>query len=261
MYATHPGTPTCATRILGVLGIAGGLGLLLAYMLEIPPAWNTLRIVLFCGGAIAIGLATHGRHAAVSRGLALAGTIPLLAANASYVAWILLSLGQERPFAGDFGLFGFWVALAFWLADAWFGLIALRLGVVWRGAALILVAGSLMAIAGLDRLGLTSPADAMAFGPIALAGVALNGLAWVLLGLPIAFPRPAAPSSRTSAGGAGRAGGATPTIRVPRGFARGRLSKPGCLRRVPARGRACPGSASGRWLRCRLPAWTARVTP
>jgi Na+-translocating ferredoxin:NAD+ oxidoreductase RnfA subunit len=189
MNATRPGTPTWATRTLGVLGIAGGFGLLLAYLLEIPPAWNALRLVLFCAGAIAIALATHGRHAAVSRRLALAGTIPLVIANALYIGWILLSLGQERPFAGDFGLVGFWAALAFWLADAWFGLVALQLGAVWRGAAAILVAGSLMAIAGMDRLGLTSPADPTIFGPIALAGVALNGLAWILLGVPVAFPR------------------------------------------------------------------------
>jgi hypothetical protein len=110
-------------------------------------------------------------------------------ANALYIGWILLSLGQERPFAGDFGLAGFWVALAFWLADAWFGLVALRLGVVWRGAALILVAGSLMAIAGMDRLGLTSPADPTFFGPIALLGMAMVGTAWVLLGAQIAIGR------------------------------------------------------------------------
>ncbi len=188
MIATRPGTPTRATRMLGVLGIAGGLGLLLAYVLDIPSAWNTLRLVLFCGGAIAIALATYRRHAEVSRPLARAGTIPLVAANAVYIAWILLALGQERPFAGDFGLAGFWAALSFWLADAWFGLIALRLGVVWRGAGIVLVAGSLMAITGIDRLGLTSQADPTVFGPVALAGVALNGVAWILLGLPIALP-------------------------------------------------------------------------
>jgi hypothetical protein len=188
MIATRPGTPTTATRMLGVVGIAGGLGLLLTYVVDIPSSWNTLRLVLFCAGAIAIGLTTYRRHAAVSRGLALGATIPLVAANAWYIAWILLSLGQERPFAGDFGLVGFWAALAFWLADAWFGVVALQLGVVWRWAALILVAGSLMAIAGMDRLELTSQANPTIFQPIALTGIALNGLAWIILGLEVAFP-------------------------------------------------------------------------
>jgi hypothetical protein len=187
MASFRPTAPSITTRVLGVLGVVGGLGLLLAYAVDIPSSLNTLRLVLFCGGAIAIGLATYGRHAAVSRRFALAGTIPLVAANASYIAWLLISLGAERPFVGDVGLVGFWAALAFWLADAWFGVVALRLGVVWRWAALVLVAGSLMAITGIDRLGLTSEADPTVFGPIALAGVALSGLAWILLGLQVAF--------------------------------------------------------------------------
>jgi hypothetical protein len=174
--------------MLGVLGVFGGLGLLLAYVLDIPPAWNTLRLVLVCVGAIAIALATYGRHALISRPLARAGTIPLVLANALYIVWILLTLGQERPFAGDFGVAGFWAALSLWLADAWFGVVALRLGVVWRGAAIVLVAGSLMAITGIDRLGLTSAANPTLFGRIALAGVALNGGAWILLGLQVALP-------------------------------------------------------------------------
>ena len=84
---------------------------------------------------------------------------------------------------------GFWAGLAFWLADAWFGIVALRLGVLWRWAALALVVGSLLAIPGMDRLGLTSAANPTIFRPIALTGVALNGIAWVLLGLEIAVPR------------------------------------------------------------------------
>jgi hypothetical protein len=38
MTATRPATSSWATRMLGVLGITGGLGLLLAFVLEIPPA-------------------------------------------------------------------------------------------------------------------------------------------------------------------------------------------------------------------------------
>jgi len=126
LTASRPGLPSVATRALGGLGIIGGTGLLLAYVVEIPSSWNTVRIVLFCTGAIAISLALFGRHAAVSRPLALAATIPVIAANAWYIAWIVLALGRERPFAGEFGLVGFWAGLAFWLADAWLGLVALR---------------------------------------------------------------------------------------------------------------------------------------
>ena len=190
MTASRTPLPSIGTRALGVVGILGGLGLLTAFVVEIPSALNSVRLVLFCAGAIAIAIAALGRHAAVSRRLALAGTIPLVVANAVYIAWILLSLGEERPFAGDFGIVGLLG-----------GLRLLARGCVVRGrsrcgsgscgawAALVLVAGSLLAILGIDRLGLTSQANPTIFGPIALAGIALNGVAWILLGLELAMPR------------------------------------------------------------------------
>jgi hypothetical protein len=186
MTASGIGQQSVVNRALGVVGILGGLVLLAAFVLDIPPAWNTARLLLFAAGAIAVALAVHGRHAAAARPLALAATVPVVLANGALIAWILLAQSRERPFAGDFGLVGFWVALAAWLADAWFGLVTLRLGVVWRPAALMLAVGSIVAIAGMDRLGLTSAASPTIFGSLALAGVALNGLAWVLLGMDIA---------------------------------------------------------------------------
>ena len=190
MASSHAGMPSTATRALGVVGILGGLGLLAAFVVEIPAAWNTLRLFMFPAGAIAVAAAAYGSHVAASRALALAGTIPVVLANGALIAWELLALGREQPFAGDFGLVGFWVGLGVWLADAWFGIIALRLGILWRWAAVALVAGSLLAILGIDRLGLTSAADPTIFGPIALAGIALNGLAWVLLGIDVVMGLP-----------------------------------------------------------------------
>ena len=72
---------------------------------------------------------------------------------------------------------------AWWLADAAFGFVALRLGAVTRWGALALGVGSLLAILGIGQLELTSPENPTFFGPIALTGVALNGVAWILLGL------------------------------------------------------------------------------
>jgi hypothetical protein len=181
--------PEMGTRVLGVVGVLGGLGLLAAFIAEIPVGWNPARLVLFAAGAMAVAVAAHAPHAAASRPLALAATVPLLLANGAQIAWVVLAQDRERPFAGGFGMVGFWVGLAFWLADAWFGLIALRLGVLWRWAALALVVGSLAAIVGMDRLELTSQANPTIFGPIGLAGVALNGLAWFLFGLELAVPR------------------------------------------------------------------------
>jgi hypothetical protein len=183
MTESRPSIASVAVRALAVVGMLGGVGLLLAFFVEIPTGWNTARVVLFGAGAIAIGVALYGRQAAASRRLALAGTIPLIVANGWSITWILLAVGRERPFAGDFGLVGFWGGLVVWLADAGFGLVALRLGVAWSWAALVLVAGSLLAITGMDRLELTSQAHPTVFGPMSLLGIGLNGLAWVVLGI------------------------------------------------------------------------------
>ena len=68
------------------------------------------------------------------------------------------------------------------------GWSALRIGVAWRWAALALVIGSLMAITGIDRLAHVAGAPHEIFMPIALSGVALNGFAWILLGVGILVP-------------------------------------------------------------------------
>jgi hypothetical protein len=46
-----------------------------------------------------------------------------------------------------------------------------------------------LAITGMDRLELTSQANPTIFTPIAVTGIALNGAAWILLGLEIVVPR------------------------------------------------------------------------
>ena len=172
-----------ARYALAALGILGGAVLLAAFVLDIPPNLNDLRLMLFNVGAIAIVVGVYRRQAAVDPGLALLGAVPAILANAWHFAMVVLAMGRPEPFAGDFGLVFFWAALAMWLADACFGLVAMRLGVAWRWAALALAIGSVLAITGMDRLELTSPKNPTIFGPIALTGVALNGLAWILLGL------------------------------------------------------------------------------
>jgi hypothetical protein len=175
-------------RLLALLGIVGGIALLAAFLVDIPPALNTVRLFLFLAGGVGVALAAHQRLAAISRPLALAGAVPLITVSAVHASWILLSLGRDRPFAGDFGLVGFYVGLALWLAQAWYGVVALRLGAMWRWAALALVIGSLLAITGMDRLELTSPTNPTIFGPVALLGIALDGIAWILLGVDLVLP-------------------------------------------------------------------------
>ena len=188
-------------RSLGVVGILGGLVLLAAFVVDIPRALNPARLVLFYAGAIAVAVSVHPWHERIAPRLALAGAVPLVIANAWSIIWVLLSLGRESPFAGDFGLIGFYAGLAVWLADAWFGLCAFRIGVMWRTATFVLAAGSLLAITGMDRLELTTPTDPTIFEPLALLGIALNAVAWILLGTQVATGRvQASPAAVASPG-------------------------------------------------------------
>lgn len=187
--ASPPSSRSDVVRLLGSVGILGGLALLAAFVVDIPEAWNPVRLVLYLAGAIAIALAVHPWHARVSPRLAVAGTVPLVVANAWSMTWVMLSIAQDRPFGGDFGLIGFYASLAAWLADAWFGLCALRIGVLWRPATFLLAVGSLLAITGMDRLELTTQANPTVFGPLSLLGIVLNGAAWIVLGTKIAIGR------------------------------------------------------------------------
>lgn len=174
------------TRLLGLAGVLGGAVLLAAFVIEIPPGLNDVRIVTFNLGAIAVVVALHRRPGSASGALTSVASFAAVVANAWHLSMVVLSIGRADPFAGDFGLVSFYAAMAMWLADAAFGAAALRGGVASRWGPLALTIGSILAIAGMDRLGLTSVTNPTIFGPLALTGVALSGLGWILLGLEIA---------------------------------------------------------------------------
>jgi len=175
---------------LGLVGILGGSVLLAAFVVEIDPDLNPVRLVLFNAGAIAIVVAVHRRQAGVSPRLALLAAVPAILANTWYLAMTAFATGRAQPFAGEFGLVYFYAGLAMWLTDAVFGLVTLRLGVASRWAALALTIGSVLAITGIDRLGLTSLDNSTIFGPLALTGVALNGIGWILLAIEVGVRSP-----------------------------------------------------------------------
>ncbi len=189
MTATPGERPAVVGRALGLAGVLGGLGGLAAFVIDIPPDVNQIRVAGFSLTPIAVAVAIVMRAGPAERRSLLSGAIPVVAANTAALAWFLLGLGRERPFAGDFGLAGFWISVSAWVADAWFGVVLLRLRAVWRPAALALAVGAPMAITGMDRLRLTSEANPTVFGSIALAGIALTGFAWVLLGIEVAVAR------------------------------------------------------------------------
>lgn len=177
---------TASTRLLGGAGILGGAVLLAAFVIEIPPVLNDARLVMFSLGAIAVVVGLNRRELPTSRTLLRVASIAAVIANAWHLSMVVLSIGRASPFAGDFGLVSYYAGLAMWLADAAFGAAALRSGVASRWGPLALAIGSVLAIAGMDRFGLTSPWNPTIFGPVALTGVALNGLGWILLGLDLA---------------------------------------------------------------------------
>jgi hypothetical protein len=183
--------PSPLTRVLGLTGILGGAVLLAAFFVEIG-AWNGLRILLFNLGAVAIVVAVQRQQASIGGRAAAIAAVAAIVANLWYIAMGFLAIGNEHPFAGDFGLVYFWSDVAMWLADAAFGFATWRLGVVARWVALALAVGSLFAMTGIDRFELVRGDYAWFFSPAALAGVAVNGLGWILLGITVATRRRAA---------------------------------------------------------------------
>ncbi|HEY8870966.1 MAG TPA: hypothetical protein VIM30_16485 [Candidatus Limnocylindrales bacterium] len=177
--------PSTWTRALGVTGVLGGVVLLVAFLVDVGPGLNTIRVVLYNLGAIAIALALYSRQSALSPRLALLATAPVILANAWFLMMELLSVGRPQPPEGDyeFRLIADFAALAMWLADAALGLVIWRTGTAMRWIGLALALGSIFAFGGMSRLGLVSGDYAWFFLPAALTGIAINGLAWILLGL------------------------------------------------------------------------------
>lgn len=184
--------PSTIAKLLGAIGILGGVMLVAAFVpsIEWSPDFVSLRLALFNVGAIAIVIAVHRRQSFAAPGLALAAAIPAVVANALYLAIVVGLVAPPGEIgSGSFGL-TFAVAGPFlWLADAWFGLVITRLGVVSRGTGLALVLSSVLALSGVDRLGLVSGEFGAILGPLALLGIAVNGLCWIALGIEVAFRR------------------------------------------------------------------------
>ena len=171
------GPPSIATRALGLAGVLGGVVLVAAFIPNLP--WGAdlfnLRLALFNVGAIAIVLALYRRQALVAPRLALLVAVPVILANAWHLFWIVRIVAQPGPpGVGDYPPVYQAATQAMWLADAAFGLVTLRLGVVSRWAALALTIGSLLAF------------EPLRVGDLGLVGLALNGLGWILRGIGVA---------------------------------------------------------------------------
>ena len=178
------GGPSRRARVAGLLGVVGGIVLLLAFVVEIPPWLNDVRLTLFFVGAMAVAAACYQPLARPGLGVAGVAVGLVLVANAWGLARGAIAAAFAIPVGpGTFGVVYFWAGLAWWLADSLFGFAALRLGGWARFGALALGVGSILAITGMDRLELTTRDNPTIFLPLSLAGIALNGAGWIILGL------------------------------------------------------------------------------
>jgi hypothetical protein len=190
----QPRGGSAASRAAGVAGIVGGAALLAAFVVDIPPGLNDVRLALFFVGAMAVAAAAYAPLASAGRSTTGVAVGLALVANAWGLAMGAISTALSIPVGpGTFGVVYFWTGLAWWLADSLFGFVSLRLGGWARIGALALGVGSLLAITGMDRLELTGRQHPTIFGPLSLTGIALNGVGWIVLGLWL-LRRPAPPA-------------------------------------------------------------------
>jgi hypothetical protein len=185
--------PSIALRVLGLLGIAGGVLLVsvwIPFLRFVPETSNIARLLLFNVGAIAIALAVVRGWSSASRLIAPAA-VATVVANALTLAMIAASIDRpEYPEPDpEFRLVLDYAMAAMWLSDAALGFVAWRIGPLARWAGLALGFGSILALAGMARLGLFDGDYGWFFLPASQVGIALNGLGWIVLGVVVATRR------------------------------------------------------------------------
>jgi len=182
--------PSIPTRALGLVGILGGVVLVLGFIPSLPWIWdfNLVRLVLFNLGAMAIGFAALRAGALGSGRVSVVVAASVILANAWYLVMLILSIGRPVYPVPDtaFRPIFFYAGAAMWLTDAVFGFLIWRVGRMARWVGLALAIGSLLAFIGMNR-----PVTWF-WAPASMAGVAANGLAWIVLGIAVATRRRAA---------------------------------------------------------------------
>lgn len=174
--------PTPTMRLLGLLGIAGGLILVSGFLFFIHPTFNLARLLLFNAGAIGITVAVCRLAGDRIGRWALAIAAFVVVANLAHALGSVYAEQFEFPFAGLRGIVYSWISYAMWLGDGAFGLVALRVGGFARVGGLALALGA-FGLLGIDRF--WAPTELA--GMIAMTGVVLNGFGWIVLGLVVAL--------------------------------------------------------------------------
>ena len=200
--------PTRTMRLLGLFGIAGAGLLLWGFVSFDPfenPTWNGYRLVTFALGGAAISIAFYRRQAVAAPRLALLTTAGVVIAGVWYTAVVILSHAVDHPYIGTFGLINLFANIALWVTPAIWALGLLHTSAAWQGMsrnrALVTklgattLVGSIVGWFGDDRLGMVDSLWGGMWQTVALVGVAMNGIGWVVLGAVLLF------GGRRAAGG------------------------------------------------------------
>jgi hypothetical protein len=173
--------PSLSSRVLGLAGIAAGLAILAAFVIDLPSGLFRDRLVVFSIGVIAIGFGVHRRQASRMPVASLAVTVALVAAVAFFLVTVL--------FLEPGHLAAFWSGVALWLASAAFGATSALIGAVSRIGGWAVAIGSVLALTGIDRLGLVSEATPTIFNTLSQVGIVTMAVGWIVLGLDLAVRR------------------------------------------------------------------------
>jgi len=198
MSLSAESAPTKSTRLLGFAGVLAGVVLLFVFVVPLDQASNPYRLILFNAFVIALVVGLYRQQSGVSSIFGVAAALVVLA-NGSYLTLTVLRLIQVNPFGSNFGFIEFGVGLMMWLAAALLGAAALTMRVTSRWGAIFLVVGSLLAVTGMGRLGLTGTGRDTIFGPLSQIGIILHGCGWILLGAELALRGRAPGASETPA--------------------------------------------------------------
>jgi hypothetical protein len=180
--------PTISSRALGIAGILAGAVLLAPFVVTFEDGWFAPHIILFNAFVIALAVGMHRRQAAPSPGLAIGATAAVVIASGWYLAMTVLSMADVNPFGTQFGYLSFLAGLALWGTSAAYGAASLVIGAFSRWGAGMLLIGSVLAVTGMDRLGLVNGESI--FVALSQVGIVLHGAGWILLGAELAFRAP-----------------------------------------------------------------------
>ena len=172
--------PSLTSRVLGFAGIAAGLAILAAFVIDLPAGLFRDRLIIFGIGVIAIGIGVHLRQSPRAPAASLAAIVVL----GAVVGFFLFTVFIEAP-----NIVGFWAGLAVWLGSAAFGVATALIGAVSRVGGWGVAVGSLLTLTGIDRLGLVSEAAPTIFNTLSQVGIVAMAIGWIVLGLDVALRR------------------------------------------------------------------------